>query len=146
MKKILKWLFIAFGAIILIGIVGVAFDNTLPAKANKETPAIIANSPPAKPPENNYVDSMLNLIKTWKETNISAWDGSCKPVEDYLKRQMNDPDSYEHIETSYSINTLQDAMDVTTKFRAKNAYGAKVISQATATVNLDGSVKEFQLK
>lgn len=56
----------------------------------------------------------------------SAWDGSFYPVEKYLKANLKDPDSYEHVE---SIGPTADGQywRVRSKYRAKNSFGALVL-------------------
>lgn len=75
------------------------------------------------------------------EQQFSAWDGSHRNLETYIKRNMNDADSYEHVETSYW--DLNDHIVVMTKFRGKNAYGAKVLNVIKAKVNLNGEIIEI---
>jgi hypothetical protein len=53
---------------------------------------------------------------------------------------MNDPASYDHVETRYSDH--ETFLIVTTKFRGKNAFGGLVINLLQAKVNLDGEVLE----
>ena len=54
---------------------------------------------------------------------------------------MNDPDSYDHIETKFRDNG--NSLNVVTKFRGKNAFGGMVINTVTARVDLDGNVLEI---
>lgn len=74
------------------------------------------------------------------ESQFSAWDGSHKGLTDIIKKNMNDPDSYEHIETKFRDDG--DNIYVITKFRGANAFGGKVINTVTARVDLSGNVIE----
>ncbi|WP_233595278.1 MULTISPECIES: hypothetical protein [Corallococcus] len=57
----------------------------------------------------------------------SPWDGSVPEVERYLKKVMNDPDSYEHVSSSAPV--ARDAFwIVKSSFRGKNAFGGKVLN------------------
>ncbi|CAM4535920.1 hypothetical protein [Myxococcus xanthus] len=57
----------------------------------------------------------------------SPWDGSVFEVEQYLKKVLNDPDSYEHVSTSAPVG--RDAYwIVKSSFRGKNAFGGKVLN------------------
>jgi len=70
------------------------------------------------------------------EDQFSAWDGSHIELTKIIKASMNDPKSYEHVETVY-----QDAGDrliVITTFRGKNAFGGTVVNTVKANVSLDG--------
>lgn len=57
---------------------------------------------------------------------FSAWDGSHIELEKYVKQSMNDPDSYEHIESAWIDNG--STITVTLKFRGANAFGGKVVN------------------
>ena len=70
--------------------------------------------------------------------HFSSWDGSHRGVSKLIKASMNDPDSYEHVETLYRDNG--DHLVVKTTFRGKNAFGGKVINWVRAKVDLDGNV------
>ena len=72
------------------------------------------------------------------KSQFSPWDGSHNKLTGLIKSSMNDPDSYEHIKTTYSQKT--DHLIVITKFRGKNAYGGYVINTIKAKVDLDGNV------
>ena len=74
------------------------------------------------------------------EKQFSAWDGSHSGLTTLIKKSMNDPDSYEHIETRFKDEG--DYIFVITKFRGANAFGGKVINTVTAKVDLSGNVIE----
>jgi len=83
--------------------------------------------------------------QTQKETRkeqiekiFSVWDGSNYGLTKHIKRSMNDPDSYEHVETVYWDKG--DYLLVKTTFRGKNAFGGVVKNWVTAKVNLQGNV------
>lgn len=69
---------------------------------------------------------------------FSGWDGSHRGLEKAIKESMNDPDSYEHVETRFK--DMQDHILVSTKFRGKNAFGGKVLQTVTAKVDMKGNV------
>lgn len=75
------------------------------------------------------------------EEQFSAWDGSHRNLTSMIKESMNDPKSYEHVETRYLEDG--DFLLVTTKFRGTNAFGGKVINTVSAKVDLDGNVVEI---
>lgn len=72
------------------------------------------------------------------ESQFSAWDGSHNGLTNLIKKSMNDPDSYEHIETRFKDN--EDHIFVITKFRGTNAFGGKVINTVSAKVDFSGNV------
>ncbi len=75
---------------------------------------------------NNMISSQFSLL-----------DGSHKKLTRLIKNAMNDPDSYEHIETKYY--DAGDYLVVVTSFRGTNAFGAVVKNTVKAKVSIDGS-------
>ncbi|GAB2539921.1 hypothetical protein GCM10027189_23340 [Rufibacter soli] len=71
---------------------------------------------------------------------FSSWSGAHRNLEKLIKKNMHDPSSYEHEETSYLDKG--DYLLVTTKFRGTNAYGGKVLNSVTAKVDFSGNVLE----
>lgn len=76
------------------------------------------------------------------EAQFGGWDHSHIKLEQIIIASMNDADSYEHVETKYILDT-KNSIFVTTKFRGKNAFGAKVLNQMSARFSLDGSLLEI---
>ncbi len=83
------------------------------------------NSPP--------LDSREAKIKS----QFSSWDGSHIKLEKWVKDKMNDPGSYEHVETTYLDNG--DNLTIIMTFRGKNAFGGVVKNLARAEVDLEGN-------
>lgn len=73
---------------------------------------------------------------------FSAWDGAHRNLEAAVKRAMNDPDSYEHIDTTYTDRG--DHVFLRTNFRGNNAFGGKVVNQVVAKADLDGNIIELE--
>lgn len=60
---------------------------------------------------------------------LSGWDGSMREMTAILKNEvLNDPDSYEHIETRTTPPDAKDQREGNTVFRAKNGFGGYVRS------------------
>jgi tetratricopeptide (TPR) repeat protein len=74
------------------------------------------------------------------ESQFSAWDGSHRTLERAIKKSMNDPDSYEHDETSYWDRG--DHLVVETHFRGRNAFGGMVRNSVKVKVDLNGNILE----
>ncbi|MDA3137373.1 hypothetical protein [Vibrio metschnikovii] len=72
---------------------------------------------------------------------FSSWNGSHRNLVSHIKRQMNDPSSFEHVETVYWDKG--NHLIVRTTFRGKNAFGGVVLNSVTAKVSLDGKVLEI---
>ena len=72
---------------------------------------------------------------------FSAWDGSHIALAQLVKENMNDPKSYEHVETVYWDQG--DHLIVKMTFRGANAFGGKVLGSVRAKCSLDGRVLEI---
>ena len=72
------------------------------------------------------------------ERHFSAWNGSHYGLTKVIKQSMNDPDSYDHVETTYGDKG--DHLIVKTTFRGKNAFGGVVTNWVIAKVDLNGKV------
>ncbi len=57
-----------------------------------------------------------------------------------IKGTMNDPSSYEHVDTRYADEG--DYLIVTTRFRGKSTLGGVVTNTLVAKVDLDGHIVE----
>jgi len=77
------------------------------------------------------------IREKFEKTLMSSWDGSNRALERYIKANMNDPKSYEHIETRYSINYDKGVAVLMTKFRGKNAFGGVVVNACVATQDIN---------
>lgn len=75
------------------------------------------------------------------ELQFSRWDGSHKNLTQIIKNAMNDPRSYEHIETVYL--DLKTHLVILTNYRGKNAFGGVVPAWVKAKADLDGNVIEI---
>jgi hypothetical protein len=75
------------------------------------------------------------------KAQFSNWDGSHKNLKEYIKQNLHDRGSFDHVETKYSDNG--DHLIVRMKYRANNKLGAKVLESVTARVSLDGEVEEI---
>jgi len=72
---------------------------------------------------------------------FSSLDGSCKALVNYIKENMNNPKSFEHVSTTYA--TTRDYAVVTMTYRGTNGFGAIVTEQIKAKVSYDCEVLEI---
>jgi len=70
------------------------------------------------------------------ESAFHYWDGSHMDLTKRIKQSMNDPSSYEHIETRFEKNSDGKTLTVATKFRGKNGFGGVVIQYVTAKTDI----------
>ncbi len=74
------------------------------------------------------------------KSQFSEWDGSHRNLKRYLKKNLHDASSFEHVKTTYSDK--KNYLLVRMKYRANNKLGAKILKTITAKVSLDGEVLE----
>jgi len=66
------------------------------------------------------------------KSQFSEWNGSHVKLVNHVKSSMHNPDSFEHVKTTYQDNgTL---LAVTMEFRGQNAFGAKVLQTVNASI------------
>lgn len=70
--------------------------------------------------------------------HFSEWDGSHPAVVEAVKRQMHDPSSFKHVETT--AKGSGDTIIVSMTYRGTNAFGGVVTNQAVAVVDTDGKL------
>lgn len=72
--------------------------------------------------------------KNFEENCLSAYDGAHTKFKDLIKENVNDPSSFEHIETRY---LLKDGYAlIIMSFRAKNGFGGLIKSSYSAKIRL----------
>ncbi|MDR0228197.1 MAG: hypothetical protein LBI72_03945 [Flavobacteriaceae bacterium] len=74
------------------------------------------------------------------EKHFSAWDGSHIELTQQIKQAMNDPDSYEHIETKFW--DVNDHLVIRTVYSGKNAFGGRVKNAIKVKATYDGKILE----
>lgn len=85
-------------------------------------------------------EKRINLDKFFG--NFMIW-GAYIPLEQAIKDSMNNPDSYEHVQTKYAIkirdenNKGKSYAVIITKFRGTNVYNAIVTQEVKAIVDLE---------
>jgi uncharacterized membrane protein YqiK len=73
--------------------------------------------------------------KEWIDGLFSPWDGSIRELNNLIKENMNDPDSFKHVETRYSDLGFEKGIRFIVKFRGKNAFGGVVTNEFTGTID-----------
>lgn len=84
------------------------------------------------------------IRKEQTDALFSAYDGSHVDLEKQIKATMNDPDSYEHVQTSYRDDST--TLYIVTTFRGNNAFGGKITKRAEATISAkDGHILNWDI-
>ena len=88
--------------------------------------------------------NQLKIIKEQRKQNIeklfSQWDGSHIELTKKIKESLNDPKSYEHIETTY--RDMGSSFTIYTTFTAKNGFGGKLKRQVAVVSDMKGNITE----
>jgi hypothetical protein len=76
------------------------------------------------------------------EAQFSARDDSHRALTAYIKEHMNNPESFEHVDTGFKKDAAGNLL-VKTVFRGTNAFGGVVTNQVVARVDLDGNILQI---
>lgn len=95
--------------------------------------ATSGDDPPPRPPMTATEKRQARIA-----AQFSVWNGAHRNLEAAVRASMNDPNSYEHIETRYQDRG--DHLFLVMKFRGANVFGGKVINMVSAEADLDGRV------
>jgi hypothetical protein len=87
-----------------------------------------------------WMVSIEPTIRTGVDANFSIYDGSSVKLVIEVKNQLNDPSSFQHIETRHNEDKALGVVLVAMKFRAKNTYGGLSIKYANAVMTTSGEV------
>lgn len=75
------------------------------------------------------------------EEQFSAWDGSHTNLKKMIKDNMNDPDSYENVETNYF--DMDSFVIINQTYTGKNAFGGRVKGFVKAKADTLGNIIEI---
>lgn len=86
-------------------------------------------------------EQQIERRKKQIKQQFDLWDGSHKKLTKWIKRRMNDPDSYKHAETLYSDKG--EYLIIKTTYRGKNAFGGVVVNWVKAKADNEGNIIEI---
>ena len=75
---------------------------------------------------------------------FSDWDGSNKYLVARVKKVMNDPSSFKHVETKFEYGSGYRYIRVRMTYRGKNAFNAVVTENVTAKIDVEGKILEVE--
>lgn len=98
------------------------------------------------PAEQAAADSLAAIAarKEKIQAQFDPWDGSHVGLTMALKKQLNDADSYEHVNTD--VHDMGEKLVIKCTFRAANGFGAKMLNSYYAEVDLDGNVLKWEME
>ena len=122
--------------ILIFIIVGIVYINSQPDKEEKVEQSVVNMS-------QQEIDSIIAETNKPKskadiENLFSAWDGSLPSFKDYIKENLQNPDSFEHVETKFRDDG--DGLTVIMKYRGENGFGAIRTQTAIAKVDYEGNI------
>jgi hypothetical protein len=95
-----------------------------------------------EPEKEPVIKTAMQLKEEHLARVFSSWDGSSSTVVDLVKATLNDPESFEHLNTNY-IQTGSDEEHreylVTMEFTAKNGFGGRLRKWVTVILDKDGN-------
>lgn len=100
----------------------------------KETVETTPISPPQPTPEEVAAKEREIL---YGQNCMSPWNGSHPAFVDVVKAQLNDPRSFEHVETTSWPRNDEGRSKIVMTFRAKNGFGGTITAKAVGTINGD---------
>lgn len=98
--------------------------------------SIIAVTKCVSKPEKKLTKKEAHIQKIQKL--FSAWDGSHIELTKKIKKALNDPQSYEHIETTY--RDLDSTLVISTVFTAKNGFGGRLKQEVIVISDTSGNI------
>lgn len=120
---------VVLGSVFFILLLGLIAGLSGPSEKKSCTPEEIQQET-----QQNKVEALEKRI----DRQFSAWDGSHINLTKLIKSTMNDPGSYEHIETRYGI--YETYLIIHTTYRGKNVFGGVVPAWAKVKVDLNGKI------
>ena len=101
---------------------------------------MVAVAPKDAPPK-----TQEQIRKELIEKQFDKWDGAHIKLKQLVKRSMNDPKSFENVQTRYNDNG--DHLILHMVFRGKNAFGGVVTHRAYAEADINtGEILSIEIK
>lgn len=99
--------------------------------------------PRTKGMSQSVINPLYTKQKEFESKYIDKSTRSCKPLRIYVRQNLKDSKSFEHIQSNYSMN--DNYVICTMKYRAKNNFGANVTEVVKANISYDGEVVSFEV-
>lgn len=78
------------------------------------------------------------LLLIENRLQFKPWNGSHRNLEIMIKKSLNDPNSYNHLETTY--RDLDSLLIITSEFTAKNSYGGTIRKGVVVSADTLGNI------
>lgn len=97
-------------------------------------PAQVEAAPAAPPQPSPEEIAQKEKDLRYAHNCLSVWDGSHGAFVRLVEAQLNDPDSFDHVETTTWPRRDDGRNQIVMTFRAKNGFGGVVTGKAVGTV------------
>ena len=128
-----------FPILIISAIVSLTYCNIVSTNTAKYKEK--AKTELAKKPDIKYQVKKPLTRQEIIEKSFSVWDDSHIKLEKYIKENMNNPGSYEHIKTRYW--NMGDHLVIITEYRGTNKYGGIVSNWIKADTDINGNIRRI---
>lgn len=91
--------------------------------------------------EKQNVETKSEFELKWGK-HFSAWDGSCKSLVKTVKKNMNNPRSFEHVQTK--IVESDNFLVITMTFRGENTFGGTVTQKVWCELDDKGNISKIE--
>ncbi len=108
------------GLFVLLGLIGSLFSSVDDSKTTEKKSVPLTN------------EQKVSELQ-------SGYDGSIRSVVKFVKNSMNDPDSFEHVETRTGFYE-KESFIVSMKYRGKNPFGGVITKYIDLKVDYSGNV------
>jgi len=95
-----------------------------------------AQATPEPTPDRNHAEAVT--------AQFSSWDGTHRNLVKYVKEHMNDPKSFEHVETKYVDKG--ELLIIQMQFRGKNKFNATVLNTIYAEADMEGTILKTEMR
>ncbi|MCK4843318.1 MAG: hypothetical protein KAT04_15775 [Methylococcales bacterium] len=100
---------------------------------------LVVASPSSNPSSSS--NSQQSSVENKITSQFSSWNGEHRNLTKYIKYNMKDPGSYEHVETRFSTGS---DLIVITRYRGKNSFGAYNVDTVKARIDINtGGILEI---
>jgi hypothetical protein len=133
----------AFQGLILLAVIGLIGFGVFRNRDSAETPPAATESaaqvtvtqPPAPPQPTPEEVAAKEKELLYGQHCLSPWDGSHKAFVAQVKQRLNDPDSFDYVETVTWPVRDDGRNSIMMTFRAKNGFGGVITSKAMGSIN-----------
>lgn len=91
-------------------------------------------------PNLSRTTSQGDARKRQVKEQFSSWDGSNKALTKYVRQSLTNPQSFEHVRTTFEDRVIH--LIVTMTYKSRNGAGTVVTNTIVAKVDLNGKVVE----